>query len=158
LAATFTFLLLAQAGVPFTSGFYAKFYAVIAAVGAQSAWLAVVAMLSAVVAAYLYLRVVVSMWFHQPGPETPTPGLPIAVPTGIALVVCTAVTLFIGIAPGPLTSLVDRAEPALVEPAAAGGGGPATAIDPGLLELFGGQPDGQTGGQQPDPAAVDTGQ
>jgi len=108
----------------------------VAAVGAQSAWLAVVAMVSAVIAAYLYLRVVVSMWFHSPGPETPAPGLPIAVPTGVALVACTAVTLFIGILPGPLTDLADQAEPVLVEPAAPGSGADGPAIDPALLELF----------------------
>lgn len=140
LAATFTLLLLAQAGVPFTSGFYAKFYTIIAAVGAQSAWLAVVAMVSAVVAAYLYLRLVVTMWFREPGPETPAVGLPIPRPTGWALVVCTAVTLFIGLVPGPVTGLADRAEPVVVEPAAPRGGPSLEGLDPALLELFGSTP------------------
>ena len=138
LAATFTFLLLAQAGVPFTSGFYAKFYAVIAAVDAQSAWLAVVAMLSAVVAAYLYLRVVVLMWFAAPGDHTPARGLPIPATTGWALVACTAVTLFIGLLPGPLTTLADEAPAVVVQPAdpLAGAGGAGLPID--LSELLGG--------------------
>jgi NADH-quinone oxidoreductase subunit N len=117
LAGTFTLLLLAQAGVPFTAGFYAKFYAVVAAVDAQSAWLAVVAMLSAVVAAYLYLRLVVQMWFAAPTEATPVRSLRIPGTIGTALVVCTAVTLFVGVAPGPLTSLVDRADPVMVQPA-----------------------------------------
>jgi len=138
LAATFTFLLLAQAGVPFTSGFYAKFYAVIAAVDAQSAWLAVVAMLSAVVAAYLYLRVVVLMWFTAPGEHTPAPGLRIPATTGWALAACTAITLFIGLLPGPLTSLADEAPAVIVEPAdpLAGSGGGDLPAD--LSDLLGG--------------------
>jgi len=137
LAATFTFLLLAQAGVPFTSGFYAKFYAVIAAVDAQSSWLAVVAMLSAVIAAFLYLRVVVTMWFVAPGPDTPGRDLPIPVPTGVALVVCVAVSLFIGVAPDPVTRLADQAPPALVFPAEPSDSGAGALSEADLAELFG---------------------
>jgi NADH-quinone oxidoreductase subunit N len=134
LAATFTFFLLAQAGVPFTAGFYAKFYALIAAVDAQSAWLAVVAMLSAVVAAYLYLRLVVSMWFVAPGDDTPPRTLAIPLATGTAIVVCAAVTLFVGVLPGPLTSLADDATPVLVTPAEPVA---SEADQPSLEELFG---------------------
>lgn len=137
IAATFTFLLLAQAGVPFTSGFYAKFYAVIAAVDAQSAWLAVVAMLSAVVAAYLYLRLVVLMWFAAPGADTPTTRLPVAVPTGIVIVVCVAVSLFVGLLPGPLTSVADEADPVVVEPPAPLAEGTGQ-LPPELQQLLGG--------------------
>src|SRR5690606_21807513 len=54
LTLTLTLFLLAQAGVPFTSGFFAKFYVITAAVDAGSYGLAIVAMLAAVVAAYLY--------------------------------------------------------------------------------------------------------
>ena len=58
----FTILLLAQAGAPFTSGFVAKFSVIAAAVQARSFWLAVVAMVCAVIAAFAYLRVV-AMYF-----------------------------------------------------------------------------------------------
>ena len=112
-AATLTLFLLAQAGVPFTAGFYAKFYAVIAAVDAGSSWLALVAMLSAVVAAFLYLRVVVAMWFASPEGEPLRP-IPVPVATGAALVACAVVTLGIGIFPDGLTSVVDDAEPVIV--------------------------------------------
>ena len=62
LALAFTVFLLAQAGVPFTSGFFAKFYVIDAAVEARSYWLAIVAMVSAVIAAFLYLRIVLAMY------------------------------------------------------------------------------------------------
>ena len=55
-------LLFAQAGVPFTSGFFAKFRVIAAAASDESYVLAGVAMLAAVVAAVLYLRIVVSMF------------------------------------------------------------------------------------------------
>ena len=54
--------LLAQAGTPLTSGFLAKFYVIDAAIEARSYWLALVAMLSAVISAFLYLRIVLTMY------------------------------------------------------------------------------------------------
>ncbi len=88
LAACFTLFLLAQAGVPFTAGFMAKFGVIGAAADRHSWTLAVIAMVSAVISAYLYLRIVVSMYFgaddterrdsiatadpHQPGGEAGT--------------------------------------------------------------------------------------
>jgi NADH-quinone oxidoreductase subunit N len=62
LAGLMSVLLFAQAGVPFTSGFFAKFRVIAAAAGEESYVLAAVAMLAAVVAAVLYLRVVVRMF------------------------------------------------------------------------------------------------
>ncbi len=62
LAAAFAVLLVAQAGVPFTTGFLAKLNVVEAAVGAHSTDLAVVAMVSAVIAAFFYIRVIVLMY------------------------------------------------------------------------------------------------
>src|SRR5207237_4417652 len=62
LALVFTLFLLAQAGVPLTSGFLAKFYVISAAVQSHSYALAIVAMLAAVIAAFFYLRVIVVMY------------------------------------------------------------------------------------------------
>jgi len=62
LAVALTVFLLAQAGVPFTSGFLAKFYVILAAVESRSYALAVIAMLAAVVAAFFYLRLIVVMY------------------------------------------------------------------------------------------------
>jgi NADH-quinone oxidoreductase subunit N len=115
LAGVFTLFLLAQAGVPFTSGFYAKFYAVVAAVDAGAAWLAVVAMVSAVVAAFLYLRVVIAMWFHAPASEGPD-RIPVPGATAVALVACAVVTLGIGLLPGWVTDATDGGDAVLVRP------------------------------------------
>jgi NADH:ubiquinone oxidoreductase subunit 2 (subunit N) len=62
LAFAFAVLLLAQAGAPFTTGFLAKLQVVVAAVDADSIPLAVVAMASAAIAAFFYLRVAVLMY------------------------------------------------------------------------------------------------
>jgi len=62
LALAFAVLLLAQAGAPFTTGLWAKLQVVFAAIGAGDVPLAVIAMVSAAVAAYFYLRVAVLMY------------------------------------------------------------------------------------------------
>jgi NADH-quinone oxidoreductase subunit N len=67
LALTFTVLLMAQTGVPFTTGFLAKFYVISAAVKSHSYALAVIGMLAAAVAAFFYLRVIVLMYSPVPG-------------------------------------------------------------------------------------------
>ncbi len=73
MAGLMSVLLFAQAGIPFTSGFFAKFRVIAAAAAAESYLLASVAMLAAVVAAVLYLRIIVSMFL--------TDALPVAAAT-----------------------------------------------------------------------------
>ncbi len=62
LSLCFAVLLLGQAGVPFTTGFLAKFGVVGASVDVHAYVLAAVAMASAAVAAFFYLRVAVTMY------------------------------------------------------------------------------------------------
>jgi len=59
-------LMFSMAGVPPTAGFYAKLLVIQAAVGADKLWLAVAAVLFAVIGAYYYLRVVKLMYFDEP--------------------------------------------------------------------------------------------
>jgi len=62
LAAALAILLLAQSGLPFTTGFLAKFSVISAAIDARSYPLAIIAILSAVVAAFYYLRIILLMY------------------------------------------------------------------------------------------------
>jgi NADH-quinone oxidoreductase subunit N len=59
------------AGVPPTLGFYAKFAVIEAAVNQGFVWLAVVAVLTSVVGAFYYLRVVKLMYFDDPVDTSP---------------------------------------------------------------------------------------
>jgi NADH-quinone oxidoreductase subunit N len=102
LALGMTVLLLAQAGVPTTSGFVAKFGIIRASVSVESYVLAVVAMLAAVIAAFLYLRIMVSMWLSEPA-STERREVPTA--SGIAIAATVAVTLVVGFAPSALLNL-----------------------------------------------------
>jgi NADH:ubiquinone oxidoreductase subunit 2 (subunit N) len=62
MALALAILLLAQAGAPFTTGLWAKLQVVFAAVGAGEVPLAIIAMVTAAVAAYFYLRLAVLMY------------------------------------------------------------------------------------------------
>jgi len=101
----FTVLLLAQAGVPLTSGFVAKFGVIRAVVSTESYVLAVVAMVSAVIAAYLYLRIMVSMWLAEP--DSSAPATTLSLPARVVLVVSVAVTLVVGVLPSVVLDFTD---------------------------------------------------
>ncbi len=113
LALTFALFLFAQAGVPLTSGFFAKFYVITAAVDAGSTWLAVIAMLTAVVAAFLYLRIIVSMYMSVEDAGEPRQ-IPVPFAAGLALAVSLVVTLGAGLFPSALADVAKDATPALV--------------------------------------------
>ncbi|HYR00948.1 MAG TPA: NADH-quinone oxidoreductase subunit NuoN [Casimicrobiaceae bacterium] len=59
------------AGIPPTIGFYAKFSVIMSAVGAGFTWLAVVAVLTSLVGAFYYLRIVKLMYFDEPVDAAP---------------------------------------------------------------------------------------
>jgi NADH-quinone oxidoreductase subunit N len=105
LALTFTVFLMAQAGVPFTSGFLAKFYVIAAAVERHSYALAIIAMLGAAVAAFFYLRLVVLM-YSSPATDDEPARIPIPRTAGVVLAVALVFTLLVGIFP---SSVIDFA-------------------------------------------------
>lgn len=104
LALAFSVLLFAQAGVPFTSGFVAKFGVIKSAVEVDSYAIAIAAMVAAVIGAYLYLRIVVSMWLEEPAT---TEKVIVAKPVIAVIGFAVAFTLLIGIFP---SILLDAAE------------------------------------------------
>jgi NADH-quinone oxidoreductase subunit N len=122
LALVLAVFLLAQAGVPFTSGFFAKFYAVTAAVDAGSWPLGLIAMITAVIAAFLYLRIVVAMYMATPEQELddttqPLEGGPVQVPVGawIGIAACLVITVFVGIVPSSVLDPASEARPVVIE-------------------------------------------
>lgn len=112
LALALTIFLLAQAGVPLTSGFVAKFEVIGAAVEARSYWLALAAMVTAVVSAFLYLRIVLSMYLGQAADDAPAIHVPRT--AGVAIAIAVAVTIVFGVLPGELDSITREAIPQLV--------------------------------------------
>jgi NADH-quinone oxidoreductase subunit N len=127
LAALLAFFLLAQAGVPPTGGFMAKLGVFSAAANPPAGsdeWLSysllIVGVVASVIAAFFYLRVVVTMYASEAevpegeeearaASDSGAPAIRLDVPTGVVLFVCAALTLWVGILP---TLLLDFARDA----------------------------------------------
>ncbi|GAA1362517.1 NADH-quinone oxidoreductase subunit NuoN [Catellatospora chokoriensis] len=103
-AGVFSFLLLAFAGIPLTSGFVAKFAVFGAGIAGNQTWLVLFGVLSSIILAFPYIRVVVLMWLNEPGETTPSVSIPGAL-TSTALMIGVLVTLVLGVWPSPLLDL-----------------------------------------------------
>jgi NADH-quinone oxidoreductase subunit N len=64
--------------------------------------------LCSAIAAFFYLRVIVLMYFSAPVADGPTVGVP-GLPTTIVLAITATVTLVLGIVPGSVLDLAERA-------------------------------------------------
>jgi NADH-quinone oxidoreductase subunit N len=106
LALALTLCLISLIGMPPAAGFMAKFYLFSAAAQNDLLWLVVIAAINSVISAYYYLRVVKVMWFGEPASEekVPSSGAP-----RLALVLCCAGVLLLGIIPGLLMKLAEAA-------------------------------------------------
>lgn len=69
LALPLVIFMLSYAGVPLTMGFWGKFYLFRTAMLGGYTWLAVIGVLTSVIAAFIYLRVIVSMYMRTGEPE-----------------------------------------------------------------------------------------
>ncbi|HEX2772909.1 MAG TPA: NADH-quinone oxidoreductase subunit NuoN [Micromonosporaceae bacterium] len=107
-AAVFTFILLAFAGIPLTSGFTSKFAVFGAALDAGQTWLVIAGVVTSMILAFPYLRVVVMMWLSEPGESTPAVAVPGAF-TAAALMIGVVATLALGVMPSPLLDLTSSA-------------------------------------------------
>jgi NADH-quinone oxidoreductase subunit N len=106
-AGVFTFLMLAFAGIPLTSGFMSKFAVFSAALDAGGPWqiiLVITGVVTSMVLAFPYLRVVVMMWLSPPAEQAPVVAIPGAY-TSAAVMVGVLATLILGVYPSPLLDL-----------------------------------------------------
>jgi NADH-quinone oxidoreductase subunit N len=108
-----TLFLLSLTGIPPTAGFFAKAYVILAAVQAGGAVgvLAVIAVLNAAAAAFYYLRVVVYMYMRES--QTDAPPLTHSRLLWGGLAVATALTIVLGLLPGPFLDIVGQAARAI---------------------------------------------
>jgi NADH-quinone oxidoreductase subunit N len=107
-AVVFALFLLAFAGIPLTSGFTGKFAVFAAAAEGGAVPLVLVGVASSAVAAYIYIRVIVVMFFTDPQPEGPSVALP-SLLTSTAITVGVVATLVLGIAPQYFLDLAGQA-------------------------------------------------
>ena len=105
-AAAVTFLMLALAGIPLTSGFTAKFAVFAAALADGMAPLVIVALVVSAVAAFFYLRLIVLMYFSEPAADGPTVSVPGPFTT-VAITLGVVVTLLLGVVPTAVLGWAD---------------------------------------------------
>ena len=112
LSGLLAFFLLSLIGIPFTGGFFGKFYAFSAAVSGGYIWLAVIGLLNSGIACFYYLRLLAAL-YARPTMDSLgyTPIRKMTLPAGLALAGTAAATLLLGIFPGHMLNLVQRASP-----------------------------------------------
>ena len=101
LALAMVLFMLSLTGVPPTIGFVGKFYLFRAVIEADFIWLALVGVITSLISAYYYLRVVVVMYMRPGEPETRS-----EIWLNATVWVAALATFIFGLVPGPLLALV----------------------------------------------------
>jgi len=114
------FFLVSLVGVPFTGGFFGKFYSFSAAVGGGAIWLALIGLLNSGLAAAYYLRLALAAANRpenrESAPSIPTPRVGVAV--GAALLMAVLATLVLGIVPSDVLRAAEAGAHTLQAPPA----------------------------------------
>ena len=112
LSGLLAFFLLSLIGIPFTGGFFGKFYAFSAAISNGYVWLAVIGLANSGVACFYYLRLLAAL-YARPLPDSlgHNPTRKLTIPAALALAGTAVATLVLGIFPGHMLNLVQRASP-----------------------------------------------
>ena len=107
LAFALALLLLSLVGIPPLAGFVGKFYLFGAAVRAGFVWLTVLGVLNSAVAAYYYLRVIVTMYMQEPDGQSASVAPSFA--GGLALTIAVIGVVLLGLMPAPFVDLAQVA-------------------------------------------------
>ena len=95
-------IMLSLAGIPPFAGFFGKYYLFLAAVSAGMTWLAIIGVISSIIASYFYLRIIVLMYFREPAHEE-TGVIKESNVSYIAIGLASAALVVLGLMPGLLT-------------------------------------------------------
>jgi len=107
--------LISLVGIPFTGGFFGKFYAFSTAVGGGAIWLAILGLLNSGIAAGYYLRLALAA-AQKSEDEKPVEVPQVGVAVGAALLMALTATLVLGIVPGDILHAADSAAHTLQAP------------------------------------------
>lgn len=102
LAVCMTIAMLSLAGIPITSGFFAKYFVFTAMIGTAHKWLLILAVLTSAVGVYYYFKVIIAMYFKSPDTTeelgTDTTG-------NLVVLITSIITLVIGLAPSYIAEM-----------------------------------------------------
>ncbi|WP_405164869.1 NADH-quinone oxidoreductase subunit NuoN [Nocardia sp. NBC_01499] len=110
LGSAFALFLLALVGIPLTSGFIGKFAIFLAAIQGGATVLVLVGVLSSAIAAYIYIRVIMVMFFAEPPSDaTEVVVAPGSVLTTAVIAFGAITTVILGVVPQPMLDLTTEA-------------------------------------------------
>jgi len=95
-AALMAIFMFSLAGIPPFAGFFGKYYVFLAAVKADMTWLAIVGVLTSLISAYYYLRLVVLMYFREGDADIDKP---VPVTALVAVAAAALLVLALGVFP-----------------------------------------------------------
>jgi NADH-quinone oxidoreductase subunit N len=121
LSALLGLFLLSQIGIPFTGGFFGKFYVFTGAIHSGYIWLAIIGLANSGVACFYYLRLLATLYARPvtEGVADETPARKFSPAVGLALAATALATIGLGIFPGKILNLAQRSAPANIPVAAA---------------------------------------
>jgi NADH-quinone oxidoreductase subunit N len=102
LAVCMVVAMLSLAGIPITSGFFAKYFVFTQMIGTGYKWLLILAVLTSAVGVYYYFKIIIAMYF-----KTSEKSEPVFFETSnkFVVIITTLITLIIGFMPGLITRL-----------------------------------------------------
>jgi NADH-quinone oxidoreductase subunit N len=113
LALMMMIFMLSLTGIPLTAGFIGKYYLFLSAIESQLYWLAIIGVLTSVVSAYFYLRVIVDMFMRDGEPEREVSPVSYR-PLNFAVNASALIVIVLGVIPMSVLSLVQLAAKLLV--------------------------------------------
>ncbi len=105
LSICFLITLFSLAGIPPLAGFFAKFYIFLAVIEKQMYFLAIIGLLSTVIAAFYYLRIIKVMYFDD---EKQKYDVDHHLGLKLSLIVSTIIILLYFVYPGPLVEIISK--------------------------------------------------
>ena len=112
MAISLTIFMFSLIGIPPLLGFFGKLFAFLPAIEAGLTWLVVIALISSVIGAFYYLRLVKVMWFDEPEREFVTPPASVKIISLIAVLLICPLLIIPGIS-GAMLGFAETAAQAL---------------------------------------------
>jgi NADH-quinone oxidoreductase subunit N len=120
LSALLAFFLCSLIGIPFTGGFFGKFYVFSAAIHGGHVWLAVIGLANSGIACFYYLRLLAALYARPSQAASSSadaaPQTSLTLPAGLGLAAAALATLMLGVFPGHVLSLAQRAASSYTSP------------------------------------------
>jgi len=103
-AAAMVIFVLTLAGLPISGGFFGKLFILLGAAQSHVYWLVAIMLASSVISYYFYFAIVRQMFMRGMGDEAE---VSVPAPAGVAIWLCAAATVVLGIMPGPVLGWIN---------------------------------------------------